>query len=114
MIQTTREALDAQISAAKLGAIADARAASDAAARLAHSAANWASYSDLAIDDAAEIWAAATRARLSAEAAEIAPTADEAWEAARAAWAAVTTAQEADARMTATIADSLTELGTAA
>lgn len=114
MIQTTREAHDAQISAAKIGAIADARAASDAAARLAHSAANWASYSDLAIDDATEIWAAASRARLAAEAAEIAATADEAWDSARAAWAAVTTAQEADARMNATIADSLTEIGTAA
>ena len=114
MIQTTRAALDAQISAAKLGAIADARAASDAAAQLARSAANWASYSNLAIDDAGEVWAAAARARQAAEAAELAATADEAWDAARSAWAAVTTAQEADARMNTAIAESLTELGTAA
>jgi hypothetical protein len=114
MTETTRAAHDAQNPAAKLGAIADARAASDAAAHLAHSAANWASYSDLALDDAAEVWAAAARARTAAEAAELAPTADEAWNAARAAWAAVTSAQEADARMNTVIAESLTHLGTAA
>jgi len=114
MFEIIRETPGVQNSAAKLVAILDARTAADTAARVAQSASEWATRSELAIDDATEVWAAAARARLAAERAEIAATAEEAWAAARAAWAAVTSAQEADARINAAIAESLTQFPTAA
>ena len=109
MFDTIRHAPSAQELAAKFVAVVDAGSAADEAARLAKAAATWAAHSDAAIDDANEITAAATRARQAAERAELAATAAEAEEAARAAWAAMTTAQEADARISAAIVESLIE-----
>lgn len=107
MFEIIRETPGVQKSAAMLVAIADARCGAETAARIASGAAQWATRSDLAIDDATEVWAAAGRARQAAEQAENAASVDEAWAAARAAWAAVTTAQEADARINAAIADAI-------
>jgi hypothetical protein len=107
MFETIRESASVQNSVERLVAIVDARSAAEAAAQIAQAVSGWATRTDLVIDDATEVWAAAGRARQAAERAEIAPTVEEARAAARAAWAAMTTAQEAEARVTATIVDSL-------
>ena len=107
MFETT---LGVQNPAAKLMAIADASSAAEVAAGIARSASAWALNFDQVADDVAEVVSAAGRARRAAESAELADSADEAWSAARAAWAAATSAQEADARINAAIADTLVTL----
>jgi tRNA U38,U39,U40 pseudouridine synthase TruA len=88
-------------------AVADAHAASDAAARIAADSAHWASRTDAGVDDAAEVVSCAQRARLLAERSERCDSADEAWGCARQAWAAVSSALEASARVNAAIAEAL-------
>ncbi len=110
MLQTLPTAGSFRTPAALSVAIADARSAAETAARIARATAYWAVRSDLAADDAAEVLAAAMRARIAADRAESATGPDQAWLAARAAWAAVTTAEEADARINAAIAESLASL----
>jgi len=110
MLQTIRETRSIRTPAAKIVAIADARAAAETAARIARATAYWAVRSDLAADDATEVLAAAVRARQAADRSEFAATPEEAWTAARAAWAAVTTAEEADRRITSAIAESIAAL----
>jgi len=91
-------------------AIADAHAASDAAARIAADSTHWATRADAGSDDAAEVVNCAMRARQIAERSVHCASAAEAWACAREAWGAVSSALEASARVNAAIADLLAAL----
>jgi len=95
----------------RIVAIADAHLAAATAQRLAAVSQRWASQAGAGEDDALEVAAAAGRAKRAAEQAEQSKNDDDAWAAARLAWAAVTTAREADERVKAAIAESLSEVG---
>lgn len=95
----------------RIVAIADAHLAAATAQRLAAVSQRWAAQSGAGEDDALEVVAAAQRAKRAAEQAEQSGNDDDAWAAARLAWAAVTTAREADERVKAAIAESLSEVG---
>lgn len=86
---------------------ADAELAAELAAQAAENAVIWAHASGVGEDDAAEAARAAMRARAATERAMLAETDAEVIIEAAAAWAATETAQEADARVIAAIAEAL-------
>jgi hypothetical protein len=93
--------------ASRQAAVSDALTAAETAEKLCRESVYYAGLAGAGQDDAAEVQAAAHRARTAANEAEAATTLDGAWQAARLAWAAVTSAHEADARVTAAIAEKL-------
>jgi len=90
-----------------MAAIAAAQAAAERASVIAADTSVWAGHCGVGEDDAAEATRAALRARLAAEEAERATDVDQAWEIARRAWAAAASGEEASARVTLAIAESL-------
>lgn len=89
-------------------AIAMAESAADAATRLASRVSIWIARAGLPAEEAAEAHRAAGRARAAAAAAARTDDTAGAWDQARTAWAALATVEEADARVTAAIARSIT------